>query len=85
MSRRVWGTPQFVLRAAIVACGAGGLLIGDNRVVYFTAQSNLLVLAYFVGALYWMTKRDSVEPPAPGWRWRTGRCSWSITWCLCWY
>jgi len=80
MSRRVWATPQFVLRAAIVACGAGGLLIGDNRVVYFTAQSNLLVLAYFVGALYWMTKRNSVDPPAP--RWRGAVTLWILITCL---
>ena len=80
MSRRVWGTPQFVLRAAIVVCGVAGLLIGEHRVIYFTAQSNLLVLAYFVGALYWMTKRATVEPPAP--RWRGAVTLWILITCL---
>jgi hypothetical protein len=80
MSSRVWGTPQFVVRAAIVVCGATGLLIGDHRIVYFTAQSNLLVLAYFVGALYWMVQRATVEPPAP--RWRGAITLWILITCL---
>ena len=80
MSGRVWGTPQFVLRAAIVVCGVVGLLIGDHRVIYFTAQSNLLVLAYFVGALYWMAKRETVQPPAP--RLRGAVTLWILITCL---
>ena len=65
---RIYGRPQFWLRAAIVACGAVGLLMAEQRLIYFTAQSNLLTLAYFVGALYWMVRRGTVEPPAPRWR-----------------
>jgi hypothetical protein len=76
----IWTRPAFLLRAAIVTCGVVGLLIGDNRVVYFTAQSNLIVLAYFVGALYWMVARKTVEPPAP--RWRGAITLWILITCL---
>ncbi|WP_433382605.1 Pr6Pr family membrane protein [Actinoplanes sp. CA-142083] len=76
----VWQRPQFWLRAAIVACGASGLLMAEQRLIYFTAQSNLLTLAYFVGALYWMIKRDTVEPPAP--RWRGAVTLWILITCL---
>ncbi|WP_433292649.1 Pr6Pr family membrane protein [Actinoplanes sp. CA-030573] len=65
---RIYGTPQFGLRALIVVCGVAGLLLNEQRLVYYTAQSNLIVLAYFVGALYWMVKRSTVDPPAPRWR-----------------
>jgi hypothetical protein len=60
--------PQFWLRAVIVACGVAGLLMGEQRLIYFTAQSNLLTLAYFVGALFWMVRRGTTEAPAPRWR-----------------
>jgi hypothetical protein len=72
--------PQFWLRAAIVATGAAGLLLGNNTVIYFTAQSNLLTLAYFVGALYWMVKRETAEAPAP--RLRGAVTLWILITCL---
>jgi hypothetical protein len=77
---RVSARPQFWLRAAIVAGGVVGLLLGDHRVIYFTAQSNLLTLAYYVGALYWMVKRSSVSPPAP--RLRGAVTLWILITCL---
>jgi hypothetical protein len=77
---RVCTRPQFWLRAAIVACGVVGLLIGEHQVIYYTAQSNLITLAYFVGALYWMTKRSTVEPPAP--RLRGAVTLWILITCL---
>ncbi|MFF5288141.1 Pr6Pr family membrane protein [Paractinoplanes globisporus] len=80
MSAPLWVRPPFLLRAAIVGCGLVGLLIGDHRVVYFTAQSNLIVLAYFVGALYWMVQRSTVVPPAP--RWRGAVTLWILITCL---
>ena len=77
---RVWSRPPFVLRGLIVVCGLTGLLLGEHQVIYFTAESNLLTLAYFVGALYWMTRRETVEPPAP--RLRGAVTLWILITCL---
>lgn len=62
---RVYARPEFWWRAAIVACGAVGLLTGEHRIIYFTCQSNLIVLGYYTGVLYWMVRRRTVEPAAP--------------------
>lgn len=72
--------PQFWWRAAIVVLGVAGLLMGQNSVVYFTTQSNVIVIGYFAGALYWMVTRDTTEAPAP--RLRGGVTLWILITCL---
>jgi hypothetical protein len=62
---RVYATPQFWWRVAIVLSGFAGLLIGENRIVFYTTESNIIVLGYFTGVLYWMVKRETTEPAAP--------------------
>ena len=76
----IYARPQFWWRAAIVVCGAAGLLGGEQRVVYFTAQSNLITLGYFTGLLYWMARRRTVEPAAP--RLRGAVTLWVLITCL---
>jgi hypothetical protein len=65
-------------RAAIVVLGVTGLLMGQNSVVYFTTQSNLVALAYFACSLYWMIARGTT--PAP--RLRGGVTLWLLITCL---
>ncbi|GIF26179.1 hypothetical protein BJ973_003449 [Actinoplanes tereljensis] len=77
---RVYARPQFWWRAVIVACGLSGLLMGEQRVIYYTCQSNLITLGFFVGTLYWMVKRQTVEPPAP--RLRGAVTLWILITCL---
>ncbi|HEY0002925.1 MAG TPA: Pr6Pr family membrane protein [Actinoplanes sp.] len=62
---RVYATPQFWWRVAIVFSGFTGLLIGENRVAYYTTQTNLITLGYFTCALYWMVHRKTTDAAAP--------------------
>ena len=62
---RVWARPQFWWRVAIVVCGLVGLLAGQHRIAFYTSQSNIITLGYFAGVLYWMIRRNTVEPAAP--------------------
>ncbi|MEU4245675.1 Pr6Pr family membrane protein [Actinoplanes sp. NPDC026619] len=77
---RVYVRPQFWWRAAIVACGVAGLLMGEQRIVYYTCQSNLITLGFFAGTLYWMIKRRTVAAPAP--RLRGAVTLWIMITCL---
>lgn len=61
----VYTRPQFWWRVLLVAAGALGLLTGDHRIAYYTTQSNVIVLGYYLGVLYWMRRRRSVDPAAP--------------------
>ena len=76
----IYRKPQLWWRAAIVACAVAGLLIGEHRVIYYTCQSNLIVLGYFAGCVYWMVRRDTVEVPAP--RLRGPVTLWILITCL---
>jgi hypothetical protein len=62
---RITAAPQFWWRTAIVVLGAAGLLIGNSRLIFFTFQSNVLVLVYFSGVLYWTVRRGTAATPAP--------------------
>ncbi|GAA1944524.1 Pr6Pr family membrane protein [Kitasatospora viridis] len=62
---RPWIRPAFWWRLAIVLSAGLGLVTGDGSLVYFTVESNVMVLGYFAGALYWMAARDTAEGPAP--------------------
>jgi hypothetical protein len=73
---RIWARPAFWWRVAIVVGGLSGLLLGEHRIVYFTAQSNVITLGYFAGALYWMVVRGTTDPPAP--RLRGGGTLWIL-------
>jgi hypothetical protein len=61
----VWATAAFWWRVAIVLVVLWGLIAGERRLAYFTTQSNVIVFAYFAGALYWMVRRATTAPPAP--------------------
>jgi hypothetical protein len=50
--------------AIVVVCGLG-LTFHDHSLAYFTVQSNLVVLGYYVGALYWTARRGVPDAPAP--------------------
>lgn len=74
---RTWGTAQFWWRVAIVAVCLLGLSSGNHRLVYFTIQSNVIVFAYYAGALYWMVRRGIPDAPAP--RLRGAVTTWILT------
>jgi hypothetical protein len=61
----VWTRPAFWWRLGIVLSAGLGLITGQGSLVYFTVESNVIVLGYFAGSLYWMAKRGTVEAPAP--------------------
>jgi hypothetical protein len=61
----VWTRPAVWWRAAIVLSSGLGLITGTGSLVYFTVESNVVVLGYFAGAVYWMTKRGTTDAPAP--------------------
>ena len=62
---RVYARPQFWWRIAVVSAGALGLLTGTHRIVFYTCQSNIIVLGYYLGVLYWMVRRRTVAPSSP--------------------
>ncbi|MBF9070459.1 Pr6Pr family membrane protein [Streptacidiphilus fuscans] len=57
--------PALWWRSAIVLSAGLGLITGTNSLVYFTVESNVLVLGYFVGAVFWMVRNGSADAPAP--------------------
>ncbi len=57
--------PALWWRTAIVLSAATGLTLGTAPLVYFTIQSNVIVLGYFAAAVYWMNRRGTVDAPAP--------------------
>ncbi|GAA2992852.1 hypothetical protein JOD63_001518 [Microbacterium terrae] len=63
--RAVLRTPQFWWRVAIVFACALGLMSGERRLAYFTTQSNVIVVAYFAVAVFWMLRRRRTDAPAP--------------------
>ncbi|MEV0390400.1 Pr6Pr family membrane protein [Nonomuraea sp. NPDC050643] len=67
-------------RAGGVAAGVLGMLTGSHRVHFFTTQSNLIVLGYYAGVLYWMVRRRTVDPAAP--RLRGAVTLWIMITCL---
>ncbi|MFJ2780755.1 Pr6Pr family membrane protein [Kitasatospora sp. NPDC087315] len=61
----VWIRPALWWRLGIVLSAGLGLTLQTAPLVYFTIQSNVIVLGYFAGAAYWMVKRGTVDAPAP--------------------
>jgi len=61
----VWTRPALWWRLAIVISAGLGLILGTASLVYFTIESNVIVLGYFAGAVYWMAKRGTTDAPAP--------------------
>ncbi|MEV7782247.1 Pr6Pr family membrane protein [Kitasatospora sp. NPDC088351] len=61
----VWIRPALWWRLGIVLSAGLGLILQTAPLVYFTIQSNVIVLGYFAGAAYWMVKRGTVDAPAP--------------------
>ncbi|WP_099898304.1 Pr6Pr family membrane protein [Streptomyces sp. TLI_171] len=57
--------PALWWRCAIVLSAFLGIFLSNSSLVYFTIQSNVIVLGYFLAAAYWMLKRDTVDAPAP--------------------
>ncbi|MEV6298189.1 Pr6Pr family membrane protein [Actinoplanes sp. NPDC051861] len=61
----IYKKPQIYWRATIVACAMAGLLTGEHRIIFYTCQSNLIVIGYFIGTIYWMIQRNTTDTPAP--------------------
>ncbi|WP_329563032.1 Pr6Pr family membrane protein [Kitasatospora sp. NBC_01266] len=61
----IWTRPALWWRLAIVLSSGLGLVLGTSSLVYFTVESNTLIFGYFLGAVYWMTRRGTVAAPAP--------------------
>ncbi|MEE1782526.1 Pr6Pr family membrane protein [Streptomyces sp. SP17BM10] len=57
--------PALWWRVGIALSAFLGLTLGNASLVYFTVQSNVIVLGYFIGAAYWMLERGTVDAPAP--------------------
>ena len=60
-----WTRPALWWRAAIVLSAGLGIILSNSSLVYFTIESNVIVIGYFTGAVYWMVKRGTVDAPAP--------------------
>jgi hypothetical protein len=58
-------TPAFWWRVLIVLAAAFGLSFTDGSLVFFTTQSNVIVLGYFACALYRMATTGGPDPAAP--------------------
>src|ERR1700733_13594617 len=52
-----------VWRVGIVLAGVFGLTFNSSSLTYYTVQSNVIVLAYFGCAVYWMLKRGTLGAP----------------------
>ncbi|WP_280364579.1 Pr6Pr family membrane protein [Nocardia wallacei] len=61
----MWTRPAWWWRALIVLSAWAGLTTGTSSLVYFTVDSNVLALGYYLGAVYWMTRRATTDAPAP--------------------
>ncbi|MFD9128255.1 Pr6Pr family membrane protein [Kitasatospora sp. NPDC059571] len=61
----VWTRPALWWRLAVVLSAGLGLVLSNSSLVYFTIESNVIVLGYFAGAVYWMVRRGTTDAPAP--------------------
>ncbi|MEU9130879.1 Pr6Pr family membrane protein [Kitasatospora sp. NPDC048540] len=57
--------PALWWRLGIVLSAGLGLILGNSSLVYFTTESNVIVLGYFAAAVHWMVRRGTVDAPAP--------------------
>jgi hypothetical protein len=62
---RAWSRPALWWRAGIAVSAALGLVLGRGSLVYFTIDSNVMVLGYFLGAVYWMLRGATADALAP--------------------
>jgi hypothetical protein len=76
----IYARPRFWWRLVIVVCAVLGLFSAEHRVLYFTVQTNLITIGYFLVALWRMVKRGDTEEPAP--RLRGGITLWLLITCL---
>ncbi|MER8184763.1 Pr6Pr family membrane protein [Kitasatospora sp. NPDC094015] len=60
-----WTRPALWWRLAVVLSAGLGLILGNSSLVYFTTESNVIVLGYFASAVYWMVRRGTTDAPAP--------------------
>jgi hypothetical protein len=61
----IWRRPALWWRVGIVLAAYFGLTFDQSSLVYFTVQSNLIVMSYFAGCVYWMIQRRDPAPAAP--------------------
>ncbi|MEV4612727.1 Pr6Pr family membrane protein [Kitasatospora sp. NPDC049258] len=61
----VWTRPALWWRLAVALSAGLGLVLSNSSLVYFTIESNVIVLGYFASAVYWMVRRGTVDAPAP--------------------
>jgi hypothetical protein len=62
---RVWTRPALWWRIGIVLSAGLGLTTGSGSLVYFTVESNVIVLGYFIAAVHRMITQGTVDAPAP--------------------
>ncbi|WP_280383416.1 Pr6Pr family membrane protein [Nocardia wallacei] len=62
---RGWRRPALWWRGLVAGSAAVGLATGVSSLVYFTVQSNVIALGYYLGAIYWMVVRGGADAPAP--------------------
>jgi hypothetical protein len=61
----VYARVSFWWRVGLVAAGLVGLWLGAARLTFYTIQSNLIVVGYYLTVLYWMRRRRTTDPAAP--------------------
>jgi hypothetical protein len=60
-----WTRPALWWRIGIVLSAGLGLITGEGSLVYFTVESNVIVLGYFLATVYRMLVGRTVDAPAP--------------------
>jgi hypothetical protein len=75
----IYARPRFWWRLVIVVCAVLGLFSAEHRVLYFTVQTTLITIGYFLVVLHAMVRRGDADV-AP--RLRGGITLWLLITCL---
>jgi len=72
-----WRSVALWYRLLLILVTVAGFITGERSMAYFTGQTNVIVVAYFAIAVYWMVSRRTMVPPAP--RLRGAVVAWILT------
>ncbi|HWK19564.1 MAG TPA: Pr6Pr family membrane protein [Microbacteriaceae bacterium] len=72
-----WRSVALWYRLLLILVTVAGFITGERSMAYFTGQTNVIVVAYFAIAVYWMVSRRTTVPPAP--RLRGAVVAWILT------
>jgi len=72
-----WRSVALWYRLLLILVTVAGFITGERSMAYFTGQTNVIVVAYFAIAVYWMVSRRTTVPPAP--RLRGAVVGWILT------